>query len=90
MSDALDHKLSFIIFHYLHKNISELENPSDKEIKMILYKVLKATLPDLEIEINDTNQFIIKKNNQILKLNIQEWIDKIKILYSSYENYIHK
>jgi len=87
MSDALDHKLVLLIYHQLHKNISNVEDLTDKDIKMILIKTIQDVLKDVKIELIDSNEIMLIKENQNVKISLQKWVDKIKLLYQNYSPY---
>ncbi|MCX7809647.1 MAG: hypothetical protein N2247_01940 [Leptospiraceae bacterium] len=87
MSDALDHELVLLIYHQLHKNISNVEDLTDKDIKMILIKTIQDVLKDVKIELIDSNEIMLIKENQNVKISLQKWVDKIKLLYQNYSPY---
>jgi len=87
MSDALDHELALLIYHQLHKNISNIEDLTDRDIKMILIKTLEEVLKDVKIEMIDSNEIMLIKENQNVKISLQKWVDKIKLLYQNYSPY---
>jgi hypothetical protein len=87
MSDALDHELVLLIYHQLHKNISNVEDLTDRDIKMILIKTLQDVLKDVKIELIDSNEIMLIKENQNVKISLQKWVDKIKLLYQNYSPY---
>jgi NADH dehydrogenase FAD-containing subunit len=87
MSDALDHELVLLIYHQLHKNISNIEDLTDRDIKMILIKTLQDVLKDVKIELIDSNEIMLIKENQNVKISLQKWVDKIKLLYQNYSPY---
>jgi hypothetical protein len=61
MSDALDHELVLLIYHQLHKNISNVDDLTDKDIKMILIKTIQDVLKDVKIELIDSNEIMLIK-----------------------------
>jgi len=87
MSVALDHELVLLIYHQLHKNISNVEDLTDKDIKMILIKTIQDVLKDVKIELIDSNEIMLIKENQNVKISLQKWVDKIKLLYQNYSPY---
>jgi hypothetical protein len=87
MSDALDHELVLLIYHQLHKNISNVEDLTDRDIKMILIKTIQDVLKDVKIELIDSNEIMLIKENQNVKISLQKWVDKIKLLYQNYSPY---
>jgi hypothetical protein len=87
MSDALDHELVLLIYHQLHKNISNIEDLTDRDIKMILIKTLQDVLKDVKIELIDSNEIMLIIENQNVKISLQKWVDKIKLLYQNYSPY---
>jgi hypothetical protein len=87
MSDALDHKLVLLIYHQLHKNISNIEDLTDRDIKMILIKTLQDVLKDVKIELIDSNEIMLIIENQNVKISLQKWVDEIKLLYQNYSPY---
>jgi hypothetical protein len=87
MSDALDHELVLLIYHQLHKNISNVDDLTDKDIKMILIKTIQDVLKDVKIELIDSNEIMLIKENQNIKISLQKWVDKIKLLYQNYSPY---
>jgi hypothetical protein len=87
MSDALDHELVLLIYHQLHKNISNVDDLTDKDIKMILIKTIQDVLKDVKIELIDSNEIMLIKENQNVKISLQKWVDKIKLLYQNYSPY---
>jgi hypothetical protein len=87
MSDALDHELVLLIYHQLHKNISNIEDLTDRDIKMILIKTIQDVLKDVKIELIDSNEIMLIKENQNVKISLQKWVDKIKLLYQNYSPY---
>lgn len=88
MSDVLDPDLVLLIYHHLHKKLSEMEELSDNDIKMILIQTLKEAIPELEIQIKNKNRLLIKKNDKSIEISIQKWIDNIKTLYNNYSQYL--
>jgi len=87
MSDALDHELVLLIYHQLHKNISNIEDLTDRDIKMILIKTLQDVFKDVKIELIDSNEIMLIIENQNVKISLQKWVDKIKLLYQNYSPY---
>ncbi|MFN3604587.1 MAG: hypothetical protein ACK4UJ_07735 [Leptonema sp. (in: bacteria)] len=91
MYDAYDpKKLSYSIFHQLHKKLSEKEDLYDDEIKYILLEILKEYLPTAEISIKENFVVKINYNNKKFLINIQNWIDSIKVLYNQYTEYLNQ
>ncbi len=90
MSGVFDPKLELYIFHYLHKNLSNIDELTDNDIKMTIIQLLETLIPDIKIEYIDSTNLKIKVNNQTAILNLKQWIDKIKILYNSYNEYLIK
>ncbi len=87
MSDVLDHELALLIYHQLHKNISNIEDLTDRDIKMILIKTLQDVIKDVKIELIDSNEIMLIKENRNIKISLQNWVDKIKLLYQNYSPY---
>lgn len=88
MSDVLDHNLKIMIYHNLHKNLANLEDLTDYDIKMMLIKIFKEILPDVEIEIIDKNKIAMIKDKKRIEISLQKWVDDLKILYNNYSPYL--
>lgn len=88
MSDVLDHNLKIMIYHYLHKNLANLEDLTDYDIKMMLIKIFKEILPDVEIEIIEKNKIAMIKDKKRIEISLQKWVDDLKILYNNYSPYL--
>lgn len=79
-----------LIFHTLHKKLSEKEFLYDDEIRLIILQIFKEQLINAEINIINNELIEIIFNNKSYKVNIQNWIDSIKVLYTQYIEYFHK
>lgn len=90
MSDVFDRELELYIFHYLHKNLSNIDELTDNDIKMAIIQLLETLIPEIKIDYIDSANLKIQVKNQIMTLNLKQWIDKIKILYHSYNDYLEK
>jgi hypothetical protein len=54
---------------------------------MILIKTIQDVLKDVKIELIDSNEIMLIKENQNVKISLQKWVDKIKLLYQNYSPY---
>ncbi len=94
MEDITNYKsrdhLHRLIFYSLHKKLSEKEFLYDDEIRFIIIQIFQELLPEGEIHIINNDLIQIHFQNRIYKINIQQWVDSIKVLFNQYIDYIQK
>ncbi len=87
MYAVLDPKIRLFIFHRLQKELANLSNLDEIEIKRIIISILKSIFIENEILIENKKLFILIHQKKI-PIPLEKWIDDIKILWTNYHQFL--